>query len=183
MQEVLAVNFSKQAQMKIQQMAFMLIAVMVFFAMVAIVYFAIVFSNINDTADDLREEEARELARQMAGTPELTFSKKSSVFSSSIDLEKALVLKAVPAYALGPWNLDYLMIERVYPSPSSDTECTRTNLAECRYLTILDRTNGKYDGTQTSPAAIVWWDRNLESNGAYRFELGRIHALAHEPTK
>nr|AQS28255.1 hypothetical protein [uncultured archaeon]AQS28835.1 hypothetical protein [uncultured archaeon]AQS29022.1 hypothetical protein [uncultured archaeon] len=173
---------SKKAQMKIQQMAFMLVAVMIFFAMVAIVYFTITSSKLRDTADDLREEEAKELARQMAGTPELMFSKQASPYSSSVDFDKAFALSKMNVYKNKYWNLDYLMIEKVYPS-SINEDCTSGNYPDCRYLILIDNTRGNYTGTQTAPVAIVWWDPKLESIGNYRFQLGRIHALAHDPTK
>jgi hypothetical protein len=182
------VNFSKKAQMKIQQMAFMLVAVMIFFAMVAIIYFTIVYSRLQDTAADLQEEEAKELARQMAGTPELMFSKKAFPESSSVDMAKALFLKQHGSYKKGYWNLDYLAIERVYPKPDPiEKECKPdgTNIATCRYLTLIDNAHGNYSGTQTAPVAIVWWDQSLGplGTGEYRFDLGRIHALAHDTTK
>ena len=173
-------NYSKRAQMKIQQMAFMLVAVMIFFSMVAIVYFMIVSSKISDTAEDLRQEEAKELARQMAGTPELMFSKRSSPESSVVDLNKAIYLKQHRAYQKGFWNLDYLAIERVYPRPSRQNECDAENLGTCRFLTIINNTQDLV-GTQTAPVAIVWWDSTLGPGGDYRFELGRIHALASRP--
>ncbi len=174
-------NCSKKAQMKIQQMAFMLVAVMIFFAMVAIVYFMIVLSRLEGTAADLQEEEAKELARQMAGTPELMFSKLSFPSSSSVDLHKALSIANDAAYKNKFWNLDYLAIERVYPPPNEELcDPSGINIATCRYLTIIKNSND-LTGTQTAPIAIVRWDENLGNNGNYRFELGRIHALAHVP--
>ena len=177
-------DYSKKAQMKIQQMAFMLVAVMIFFSMVAIVYFVIVLSKLSDSAEDLRQEEAKELARQMAGTPELMFSEGTFAQSSAIDFDKAFFLKQHIAYNRGFWNLDYLAIERIYPAPNpAHRECTLSTLATCRYLTIINNTNN-LAGTQTAPVAIVRWDNTLGiPGGDYRFELGRIHTLAHDPTK
>lgn len=177
-------RYSK-AQMKIQQMAFMLVALMIFFGMVAIVYFTITFSNLRDKADDLREQEAKEIARQMSATPELTFSKKGSSCSACIDLDKAYVLAKTQSYPTKYWNLDYLAIERIYPAPTKENcvSPTSDNYPDCRFLTIIDKHPGSYDGTETSPIAVVWWDESLGSDGDYRFALGRIHALAHDPTK
>jgi len=176
------VIYSKKAQMKIQQMAFMLVAVMIFFAMVAIVYFTIVMARLQDAADDLREQEAKELARQMSGTPELMFSQKGSPFSSTVDLDKAFILSKSNDFKRRYWNLDYLMIERIYPPPSNNGDCPLNTYTDCRYLTIIDNTGGDYSGTMTAPVALAFWDDNLFNKGGYRFELGRIHTLAHDPT-
>ena len=166
-------------------MAFMLVALMVFFAMVAIVYFTIVFARVQDTADDLREEEAKELARQMAATPELMFSRQASPFSASIDFDKARLLAQHESFKEKYWNLEYLMIEKIYPEPTHNL-CTMDTYPDCRELVIIDNTGGSLTGTQTAPVAIVWWDETLLSGparpGDYRFELGRIHALANDPT-
>ncbi|MFH1802149.1 MAG: hypothetical protein ABH864_01720 [archaeon] len=172
--------------MKIQQMAFMLVAIMIFFAMVAIVYFTIVLAKVQGTADDLREQEAKELARQMSGTPELTFSQDGISSSSTIDLDKAYILAKTDNFKRKYWNLDYLMIERIYPeTPAGKENCLQTNnYPNCRELVLIDKTGGNYSGTMTSPIALARWDQNIGSNGigGYRFELGRIHTLAHDPT-
>lgn len=175
-------NSSRKAQMKIQQMAFMLVAVMIFFAMVAIVYFTIVFARIQDTADDLREREAKELARQMSSTPELMFSQGSSPFSASLDFDKAHFLSQNLDFKRKYWNLEYLMIEKVYPPPTQNQEDCALYYPDCKELVIIDNANGMYAGTQTAPVALVWWDETLENGGGYRFEFGRVHALANDPT-
>lgn len=177
---------SKKAQMKIQQMAFMLVAIMIFFAMVAIVYFTIAMAKLQGTADDLRDQEAKELARQMSGTPELSFSQGGSSESSTIDLDKAYLIAKDGGFRKKFWNLDYLMIERIYPgTPASRNICLPNNYPNCRELVLIDNTEGNYSGTMTSPIALARWDQTLGSQGAggYRFELGRIHTLAHDPTK
>ncbi|MBU0907416.1 MAG: hypothetical protein KKD18_02475 [Nanoarchaeota archaeon] len=177
-------NSSKKAQMKIQQMAFMLVAIMIFFGMVAIIYFTIVVAKLQGTVDDLREQEAKELARQMAGTPELMFSKTGFSESSAVDFDKALALKEQDVYKTKYWNLDFLMIERLYPPPDPTQEwCNINNRETCQKLLLIGNipsNSGGPDGTQTSPIVLVRWDSNLQT---FKYELGRIHALAHDSTK
>ena len=166
-------------------MAFMLIAIMIFFAMVAIVYFTIVLAKLQGTAENLRDQEAQELARQMSGTPELVFSQDGSPESSTVDFNKAYFLSKNRNFRNRYWNLDYLMIERIYPETLAGNEdCLQLgNFPDCKELTIIDKTGGNYSGTMTSPVALAIWDDNLGARGGYRFELGRIHAITHDPTK
>src|SRR3989344_1257549 len=62
----------KKAQMKIQQMAFMIIAVMVFFGLVGLVIIAVVFSGYKDKATDLAQENAMLLVSKISNSPEFS---------------------------------------------------------------------------------------------------------------
>src|SRR3989344_33731 len=83
--------YSKKAQMKIQQMAFVLLAIMIFFAMVGLIYFTISIANVQASAEELRDNEARETVKKLSGSPELGFTSTTDC-SSCIDLDKALIL-------------------------------------------------------------------------------------------
>ena len=52
----------KKAQLKIQEMAFVLLGIMMFFGMVALVYFSIRLSSLEQDVGSQREEEAMTLA-------------------------------------------------------------------------------------------------------------------------
>ncbi|MBU0761012.1 MAG: hypothetical protein KJ600_01340 [Nanoarchaeota archaeon] len=154
-------GYSKKGQLKIQQTAFMLVGLFIFFAMVAIVYFTISMKSLEGRAEDLREEEAKELARQLSGTPELAFTAGSGC-SSCIDYDKARELSESLAYKKF-WNLDYLVIERISPEPRED-------------LVIIG--NVEPTGTKIAFVALARWDRETQD---YKYELGIIHALAKIP--
>ena len=177
------VSSSKKAQMKIQQMAFMLVAVMIFFAMIALIYFSISLSNLKAKAEQLREDEVLELARQLAGTPEFAFTSSTDCVSC-IDLDKVFYLKETE-FTKRFWNLNYLMIERVYPngftSSMDETECTSDSYrtGNCNKITLID---GPEYQTKTAFVALARWDPSLASGtGGWRYELGRIHASPKEP--
>jgi len=162
------VGFSK-AQMKIQQMAFMLVALVVFFSLIALIYFSISLSNVRSSAQQLQEDEAREIVRKLAGSPELAFT-SSSDCDSCIDMDKALMLAESPAYE-DFWNLDYLMIEKIYPS-NIESECTRFNYPDCSKTTIFSKTQDIGSATQAF-VTLARWDSDL---GKYRYEMGKIYA-------
>lgn len=168
--------------MKIQQMAFMLVAVMIFFAMVALVYFSISTANLRETAEQLREEEAQELASQLSGTPELAFT-ASSDCSACIDFDKAFALSQNPNHGKKLWNLDFLMIERIYPDPVEKTCLIPSDLPDCKNIRIINLPEGRgLSGTKTAFVSLARWDASLAGgSGDYKYEFGKIHTLAKNP--
>ncbi len=163
-----------RGQMKIQQMAFMLVGLVVFFAMVGILVVVFSLAGLKDSANTLRENEARELAKKLASSPELAFT-SSSDCNSCVDLEKSLMLadlnKQFGTYNKF-WNLGYLQIEIVYPEKPK-VECTRFNFPECDKISVLD--DGGSVNAKSAFIALAYWDREL---GKYQYEMGKIHASA-----
>lgn len=170
--EILVANSSK-AQMKIQQMAFVLVALAIFFALAALLYFSFSLYNLRDTANTLADDEAREIVRKLSGAPELGFT-SSTDCNSCIDLDKALLLKELAA-AGSPyenfWNLDYLMVEKISNSGNQE-ECTRFNYPNCKTITIINK-NANFGSASKSFVALATWDEGAKR---YRYEFGRIHA-------
>jgi hypothetical protein len=160
----LHVKYSK-AQMKIQQMAFMLVTLMVFFSLVALIYFSISLSGLKKDVASLQDDEAKELARKMAGTPELGFTATSDC-SSCIDYDKA---KEIANEFKNPdlhdkyqnlWNIDYLEIE-----------CVSSQGSGCSSLIVIgDDDTDK--STKTTFITLARWDGSINN---YRYDLGRIH--------
>lgn len=160
-----------KGQMKIQEMAFVLITIIIFFAMVALVYFSIRLSGLKEDVTALREESAKELSRKLADIPE--FSWTATTCSGCIDLDKVLVMRDRPAYR-GFWDLDYLMVETVYPN-KTNVECTRANYPNCNKITLINNT--KYFGSPST--AFVSLCRIEPSKGGYvKCEMGKIHAAS-----
>jgi len=149
-------------------MAFMLVALIIFFAMIALVYFSISITSLQSKATELQDQEAKEIVRKLSGSAELAFT-SSSDCSSCLDLDKALMLKGLQQYE-DFWNLDYLMIEKVHPSPS-DIECTKTNYPNCGKITIISKEGNI--ATKTAFVSLVRWDSSVDG---FKYELGRIHA-------
>src|SRR3989339_44031 len=157
-----------RGQMKIQEMAFVLVAMMIFFGLVALIFASINMNKLNSQTAVLRENDARELIRKIAGNSELGFT--AMTCSNCIDVDKALVLKEQRAYS-GFFNLDYLMIERVFPSGKG--ECSIVNFPNCGTITIISSS-----GFLSAPYGYVSLCRyeGTRDKGYYKCELGRIHA-------
>ncbi len=162
----LIARYSK-GQMKIQQMAFVLVALMIFFGMIALIYFSIEIKTLRGDAESLQKEEAKELVRKLASTPEFAWVSQKCAYC--IDLDKVMMLKSRGSYK-GFWNLDFLRIEKVFPQ--SQGECERATYPNCNTITILDKEN--YGSPYTAYVSLCHWEQ--EKGGYTKCELGRIHA-------
>ncbi|MAG37775.1 hypothetical protein CMI45_00085 [Candidatus Pacearchaeota archaeon] len=174
--KILDVNYSnrdrrvkRRGQVKIQQMAFVLVALMIFFALVSLIFFKIKISDVREGAVDLKEEEAKELVRKLAGSPEFSFT-ASSDCSNCIDLDKTLMLSERQVYD-GFWNLDYLAVERVFPS--EEEECSRQNYPDCNKIEIIGE--GDSGAVFSDFVSLCRWEQSGEK-GYFKCEIGRILA-------
>ena len=160
---------TKKGQIKIQQMAFVLVALMIFFGLVSLIYFRLRVSNIEDSAINLKEEEAKELVKKLSGSAEFAFTSEDC--SNCIDFDKALILSERKSYE-GFWNLEYLEIQRVYPE--SEGICDRRNYPECNNLKIIDKE--EYTGEIVgSFVSLCRWESG-KGEGYYKCEIGKILA-------
>lgn len=159
------VKYSK-GQMKIQEMAFVLVAILIFFALAALFYFAIRFSNLKEGVQELRDLEANEIIKKLSATPEFSWSG----CANCIDMDKVLFVKENEAYREF-WNLDYMKIERVYPT-FEEVECTTANYPNCNSVTFVSKQN--YGTPSWTFVALC---RNAPEKGGYqKCELGKLYA-------
>jgi len=154
---------NKKAQLKMQEMAFVLVAIVIFFALVIIVYMVMRTGSLKESAEEQRKEEVQALGLKLADSPEFSWSK----CSGCIDIEKAIALKERRTYKEF-WKVDYLMIERVYPNHTI-RECTRGVFPDCNTITII---NATYYGTPTATYVALC---DYDENGYDKCELGRIY--------
>lgn len=158
---------NKKAQLKIQQMAFVLVALVIFFAIVSLFYFSFSIKDIKDKAGSLEGEKAKELVRKLASTPEFAYT--SSGCLNCLDLDKLFVLKDRSSYSKF-WDLDFLQIEKVFPSEKE--ECTKANYPNCKTITLIK--NQEIGSPASAFVSICYWEN--EKGGYQKCELGRIYA-------
>jgi hypothetical protein len=164
--ERLKVNLQRRGQLKIQEMAFVLVAIVIFFVMVGLVLVSIRVQNLKESAGDLRVEDANQLVKNLASSPE--FSWEDGSCSNCIDLDKAFVLKNRKGYE-DFWDLDYLVIEKIYPF--EEGECLSRNYPDCKSISIVEGNLGN-----PSSAFISLCRRDFEETGYVRCELGKVYA-------
>ena len=84
----------RKAQIKIQQMAFMLMAVTLFFVLVGMFVLVWKFSGLKESAVALEEKNTMLLVTKLANSPELSCGNSfGSNKINCVDLDKAIVLK------------------------------------------------------------------------------------------
>lgn len=133
----------KKAQMKIQQMAFMLVAITLFFILAGLFIITIRFSGLKENAELLEEKNALLLASKIADSPEFScegaFGKS---MANCIDTDKIMALKSrisTGAYR-DFWSVDGIEIRWVFPSEI--TECTLENYPSCGKITLVNAESG-----------------------------------------
>ena len=132
--------FKKRGQMKIQQMSFMLLGVFLFFALVGMIMLTIKFSDLKQSATDLKEQNAFLLVSKLASSPEFSCG---DVFGGEktdcIDQDKVMMLKENINSYKGFWGVSNIQIRKIYPSLGKDVECIRTNYQRCNLITLIDK--------------------------------------------
>ncbi|MEK6889332.1 MAG: hypothetical protein AABW80_04465 [Nanoarchaeota archaeon] len=161
---------NNKGQIKIQEMAFVLMAIFVFFALVGLMFISYRVSNLREGSEVIKEDATKELLKNIANTPELSWAG----CSNCIDLDKAVVLNgngsSEEQYA-GLFGLNYMKIERIYPK-REDGECILGAYPRCSELTLVDTKEVK--GTSSSAfVALCKWDGELNTEVC---ELGRVIA-------
>ncbi|MBI2628589.1 hypothetical protein HYW74_00715 [Candidatus Pacearchaeota archaeon] len=124
---------NNKAQLKIQQMAFMLVAVFLFFSLVLLLFFRFSLNDVGKTARELEIQKAEAMVVKLASSPELIFENRPN----SIDADKLMVLKSERKYK-ELWNVNGLIVRKIYPNTlKSEVECKSSNYPECNIIKVF----------------------------------------------
>jgi len=134
----LVLGFSRKAQLKIQEMAFMLVAVMFFFILVGLFVFSIVYSNLHEEATAIAEARTLSAITNLADSPE--FQCESSK-SNCVDGDKLITLVGRKSYEnFWPFSsLAVVMSSAFDKSEDEMRECDFSNYPDCDRFTIYDK--------------------------------------------
>lgn len=143
---------NKKAQMKIQQMTFMLIAVVLFFVLVGLIVIVFQIGGLKESANQLEEKNAMLLVGQLANSPEFSCGEAFGSKNNCVDEDKLMVLKDNQKYA-DFWQVAGIEIIKIYPNEQDgEVECTAENYPDCNKITIIskDVNKGPYQSTFVS---------------------------------
>lgn len=136
----------KKAQMKIQQMAFMLIVLSIFFVLVGLFVVSYAFSGLKEAKEDLLEKNAIRLVSKLANSPE--FSCENAFGRgrvSCIDVDKVMALKSISDEYQKFWGVSNIEIRTTYPEDRSDIECTSSSYPNCGYIKVISKQASGFD--------------------------------------
>tara|TARA_Y100000310_G_scaffold213829_1_gene214844 strand:+ start:19213 stop:19719 length:507 start_codon:yes stop_codon:yes gene_type:complete len=128
----------KKAQLKIQQMAFMLIAVTLFFVLIGMFVLTIYVSELKNSAGILDEKNALLLVTKLANSPEFSCGEAfGNLRTNCIDADKVMILKERILNYKNFWDVENIEIRKIYPK-SENKECTLDNYPDCNIIKIRD---------------------------------------------
>jgi len=123
----------KKAQMKIQQMAFMIVAVFFFFILVGIFFIRINSGGIGKSLNELQKEEALSSLKVIANMPEFSCNNRKSL---CLDEDKLRVMSGNFSRAYDDfWPVASIEINKVYPKFNEEIDCPQFN---CNHYQIFD---------------------------------------------
>jgi len=128
----------KKAQLKIQQMAFMLIAVTLFFVLVGLFVLSIYVSNLKNTASVFEEKNAMFLVTKLANSPEFSCGEAfKGKKTNCVDSDKVMMLKENIDKYSDFWDVENIEIIKIHPI-SNPVECTLENYPDCSIIKIRE---------------------------------------------
>ena len=146
----------KKAQLKIQQMVFMLLAVTLFVILAGLFYLSIKVVNLEEDVNELNRDKAVALVNKIASNPEFVFEN----VPNAIDADKLMVLKDSRAYR-DFFGVDGIIVQKIYPIEES-VECSVENYPNCNLIKIF--TKKEVSNTQSF---VSWCRKNSISGISY----------------
>jgi hypothetical protein len=130
-QRVLGVLQPKKAQLKIQQMTFMLLAITLFFILALLFFLAVKVVDLERDAIESQRDKAANLAGKISSNPELIFEDDAN----SIDADKLMILQRESKYR-DYFGVKGIIVEKIYP-PGSSVDCDSRNYPNCNKIKLF----------------------------------------------
>lgn len=156
-----------RGQFKIQQMTFMISAVFIFFIIAGIFVVSIQVKNLRSTAQVLEQNKAIGMAQNIVDSPEFSCTGKSYC----IDTDKLMVLMNRTAYK-GFWPVAYIRVQKVYPFPMQQADCTAGNYPNCSSYRVYD--SGVQGTGSTGSYVALCRKERIEERAVDKCEIGKI---------
>jgi len=133
------ISKQKRAQLKIQQMAFMLMAITLFFVLVGMFVLTIQLSQLKESASLLEEKNALLLVTKLANSPEFSCEGSfGNAKTNCVDADKVMVLRERISKYDDFWDVENIEIRKLYPTSIINTECNLDNYPNCDIIKIRE---------------------------------------------
>ncbi len=160
----------KKAQLKIQEMAFMIVAVILFFILVGLFAISIIHKNLQESAVQIKEEKTLSAIENLAGTAEFICPETKS---NCVDGDKLMALINKKNYK-DFWDFSSLKVLKSTGFSKEEkgwTECTLGNYPDCDVINVYDTE----DIEISSFVALCW--REYENNAPHeKCEIAKLIA-------
>lgn len=157
-------NQSKKAQLKIQQMIFMVLAITLFFILAGLFFLSVRITNLEKDVIELNRDKAVALVNKLASNPEFIFEN----IPNAVDADKLMILKSEARYR-DFFGVDGIIIEKVYPI-SDSVECTLSTYPDCNKIKIFT----SKDSAVTSSFISLCTKETIAGNSYNKCELARL---------
>ena len=170
----------KKAQLKIQQMAFMLMALTLFFVLIGLFFIVTKLSGLKESVTNLEKENAQKLIMKLASSPE--FSCENAFRFGEIDcvdFDKVMVLRESISNYNKFWGVADIEITKIYPEKTG--ECTYMTYPHCKTLKIYSENVDKKPAVSNFVALCRKEEINEEVMEIC--EVGKINIMYEDKTK
>ncbi len=161
-----------RAQLKIQQMAFMLMAITLFFVLVGLFVFAFKSAGTKEEAMLLEEENAMGYAEKLANSPEFSCGNSFGTGKMNcIDADKVMALRKNIGEFEELWGtgITNIKIIKIYPKEDAK-ECNEGNYPNCNEIILKEST----EGFSTSNIVSLCRKESFEGEVYDKCEIARL---------
>jgi hypothetical protein len=132
------IKLKNNAQLKIQETAFMLIALILFFVLVILFVMSIVYKNLYQKANDLAQERTLSAITNLAGTSEFICPGSKT---NCVDEDKVMALKDKKSYnEFWAFSSLYIIKSSGFSKDEKEfKECNLGNYPDCDIIRIYDK--------------------------------------------
>ena len=167
----LKMKMDKKAQLKIQQMVFMLLAITLFFILVGLFVLGIKLSGLRDLTETEQERNALLLVTKLANSPEFSCGEAFGTGKvSCVDADKVMILRENIKQYHDFWDVENIEIRKIYPESEEDKECDFESYPDCNIIKIRE---GEISAEQTN-FVILCRKMNNEGFLSNKCELAKM---------
>ncbi|MBT3404739.1 hypothetical protein HN832_02600 [archaeon] len=172
-------TWGKNAQVKIQQMAFLLLALTLFFVLVGLFVIVFRFAGLKESATALEEKNALLLTTKIANSPEFSCGNVYGTGNiNCMDGDKIMALKNNIEDYGGFWGSGVYNIEirKIYPI-QKEKECDLSNYPDCNTIRII---TGEVKGFSTENFVSLCRKESESGKPYNKCELAKV-LISYEP--
>ena len=163
---------NKKAQLKIQEMAFMIIAIILFFILVGLFGLSIVYKNLQESATEIAEKKTLSAITNLAGTAEFICAGGKS---NCVDADKLMALTGKKSYE-DFWEFSSLSVVRYsgFSKEGDWIKCDLQTYPDCDVIEVYDK---EIENERVISSFVALCRREYENNYGYdKCEIAKLIA-------